>query len=111
MTPVFKDYIQQAGYFTSDLGSGLAAALGAGVVSALMSHPVDTCKTVVQGDMDRKKYPNGRTAARIIFKEKGIPKGFYLGGLPRMLRNCGAFFIVGMLREAAIRYKTETVGL
>lgn len=111
MTPVLKDYIQEAGYFTSDLGSGLSASLVAGIVSALMSHPVDTCKTVVQGDMDRSKYPNARTAASIINTEKGIPKGFYLGGLPRMLRNCGAFFVVGMLREAAIRYKTTSLGL
>lgn len=38
--------------------------------------------------------------------EKGVGS-LYLGGLPRMLRIIGAFFVVAALREAAINYKTE----
>ena len=34
-----------------------------------------------------------------------------MGGLPRLGRNCSAFFIVAMMREKCIDYKTASIGL
>jgi len=48
-------------------------------------------------------------AAAEIYKRAGIG-GFFLGGVARTIRVCGAFFIVSTLREKCLQYKSGVVG-
>ena len=70
-----------------------------------MSQPVDTAKTCIQADIEGKNYRSTIQALPKLFSDQGL-RGLYLGGLARTIRTCGAFFIVGTIREKVILRKT-----
>ena len=78
----------------------------AGTIAAMLTHPVDTAKTCIQGDLASATYKNARDALVKVYSEHGIG-GLYRGGAARTARICGAFFIVDNVREAAMKYKAE----
>merc|ERR1712012_746717 len=90
----------------SDVSSAIGSGIGAGIIAALLTHPADTAKTVVQADIGATKYPNARAAAMSYLRNKGL-RSLYYGGVPRTLRLSGACIIVSMIRELAIRNKTS----
>jgi len=89
-----------------EFASGLGGSIVAGVFAALLTHPADTSKTCMQADLECKKYPTARAAFFEHIRNKGIGS-LYKGGIARTTRLCGAFFIVSMLREKVIQYKTN----
>jgi hypothetical protein len=76
------------------------------VIANLASHPIDTAKTVIQADIQGKTYGGVFSTMKTLYTKNGL-SSLYLGGLPRVIRGCGAFFIVSSLREHCIRKKTE----
>ncbi|RLN45147.1 hypothetical protein BBJ29_007500 [Phytophthora kernoviae] len=74
--------------------------LAAGLVTVVVTQPVDTIKTVMQGEA--MTLPSGRapstlaTAGR-IYREGGLAR-FYRGIVPRGCRLIGAVFILGQSR-------------
>eukprot|EP00924_Labyrinthula_sp_SR-Ha-C_P007559 snap_masked-scaffold_110-processed-gene-0.4-mRNA-1 protein AED:0.06 eAED:0.06 QI:0/-1/0/1/-1/1/1/0/279 len=107
LAPVFtKEIMNMKGWENSFYLGSLSGAILAGVISNLLSHPVDTVKTLQQADMEKKKFRNSFISGKEVWKEEGI-KGFFKGGFARTVRGCGAFFVVSSLREQAIRNKTE----
>eukprot|EP00978_Attheya_sp_CCMP212_P031418 scaffold118654_cov45-Attheya_sp.AAC.2 len=87
-----------------------AAAFGgasvSGIVATILTHPIDTAKTVVQADMAGTKYQSMGTALPKLLLEGGI-QNMFKGVVPRMVRICGAFFICMSFREMAMDYKTS----
>ena len=86
-----------------------SAVLGsciAGVIANVLSHPVDTSKTLVQADVGGAEHRSARHAAVALFKKEGV-RAFYRGGLARTIRGIGAYFIVSSLREQCIVNKTD----
>lgn len=77
----------------------------AGVTASLVTHPVDTAKTVVQADLAGKSYSSAMQAIPKLYAEGGI-QAFYRGGAARCVRTVGAFIVVSSMREAMIQYKT-----
>ena len=51
--PVFGDKLQKEFGFSKAMGSFVGAA-GAGIIAASLSHPLDTIKTCMQGDVEQK---------------------------------------------------------
>jgi len=76
------------------VGASLASAL----VSCLASHPFDTVKTCMQGDIDKKKYTNTLGSFRTHFAEGGIA-AFYRGVQWRYLRQFLAIFLLDKVRS------------
>jgi len=110
MTPVSAKWIKENKLLEGDLACTLGGSVISGVVSAVLSHPFDTCKTIIQADVGGQKYSGAMDACRKLVQERGV-RALYLGGLPRMIRNIGAFFVVGILRDRVITWKTERQGL
>jgi hypothetical protein len=80
--------------------ASIAGCLAAGLVVVPLTQPVDTIKTVMQGEA--MKLPSGRgpgmlTTARRIYREGGLPR-FYRGIVARGCRLVGAVFILGQAR-------------
>ena len=77
----------------SGSASSVAGAIGGGVICATLSHPLDTIKTCLQGDIARAKYSTvGQTAGALWAEGGGPPAALGLGlshwthdpsGLPR----------------------------
>lgn len=110
LTPVFSGKFKTAKVFESDLLCTLGGSIASGIVASIFSHPVDTIKTIIQADMEGKKFANSRVVFTDLVKNRGITS-LYLGGGPRLIRNCGAFFIVAMIRNQVVEYKTKLEGL
>jgi len=82
---------------TNDKARVPAALLG-GLFGCYMTHPFDTIKTCMQGDIERKVYGNFIQTAKTINEESGFT-GFYRGATFRYGRMVCAVFIMDLLRE------------
>jgi len=105
-----KKIMSQPGWENSYYLSSVIASCVGGVVANMTSHPIDTCKTVVQADVKGEQYKSAISASAKLLQEQGL-RGLFLGGLARTIRTCGAFFIVSSLREQAILNKTNNGGM
>jgi len=105
LAPLFFDVMKKKNY--SDVSSYIGSGITAGTIAALLTHPADTAKTVVQADIAATQYPTARAAFLSFLRNKGI-RSLYNGGVPRTLRLSGACIIVASLRELAIRRKTTS---
>ena len=88
------------------MASAVLGASAAGVLANLASHPIDTAKTVIQADVTGEKYRGLVQSIAELYRSQGL-RGLYLGGLARTIRTCGAFFIVSVIREKCIQYKSK----
>ena len=103
LTPVFKELLEprfEEGSSAPFLGAGIAA----GVMSALMTHPVDTVKTIVQtrcmpGATVPEGVPTSVSGVTAEVWAKGGVAGFYSGVLPRSFRLITAVFILNMSKD------------
>lgn len=82
----------------SKFGASIAGACTAGTIAALLTHPVDTAKTMLQADAAGARFRSAAEAGAVAYATGGVG-ALYRGGLPRTLRLCGAFFVVGSLRD------------
>jgi hypothetical protein len=88
----------------------LATAAGAcisGILSAVVSHPFDTAKTCLQSEIIGQRYRNTLQTILLRFRIGGLTS-LYKGLAPRLIRNCGAFFVVNSVREMAIHLKMNS---
>lgn len=76
----------------------IPAALLGGLFACYLSHPVDTIKTCMQGDIERETYKSFTKTAAKIYSDSGIP-GFYRGATFRYGRMVCAVFIMDALKE------------
>lgn len=73
----------------SPTASVAAGSIISGVLCAAITHPFDTCKSIIQGDLAT----GGLSAtARSLYRENGI-QGFFLGYPARAAMICCCFFI------------------
>ncbi|KAG7381362.1 hypothetical protein PHYPSEUDO_006067 [Phytophthora pseudosyringae] len=80
--------------------ASIAGCVTAGLITVVATQPVDTVKTVMQGEA--MTLPSGRTPSSLataarIYREGGLPS-FYRGIAPRGCRLVGAVFILGQSR-------------
>ena len=70
--------------------AGVAAgSIASGVLCAALTHPFDTCKSIIQGDLEA----GGLTStARALYAENGL-RGFFRGYPARAAMICCCFFI------------------
>ena len=95
--PVLTDYLQkESGY--SPYASKAVGAIIAGVVGSTLSHPMDTIKTCMQGDVSRKIYPTVTTTCANLLREGGVAR-MSRGWTWRCGRMIGAVFIISETQE------------
>eukprot|EP00055_Hartaetosiga_balthica_P010274 m.43399 g.43399 ORF g.43399 m.43399 type:complete len:276 (-) comp7107_c0_seq3:508-1335(-) len=94
--PALVKKFQTEGYSRGQ--SAVAGAVIAGVVSSVISHPIDTIKTKMQRDVTGEVYKTIRQTAATIFKEGGL-SAFYLGAPWRVGRTVCAVFIIGQCKD------------
>jgi hypothetical protein len=76
----------------------IPAALLGGLFGCYMTHPFDTIKTCMQGDIEREIYGGFSATGKKIMAESGFT-GFYRGATFRYGRMVCAVFIMDLLRE------------
>jgi hypothetical protein len=79
--------------FDTQAKARVPAALLGGLFACYLTHPFDTIKTCMQGDIERLKFKGFLDSAKVVHGESGIP-GFYRGATFRYGRMVIA---VGMM--------------
>jgi solute carrier family 25 carnitine/acylcarnitine transporter 20/29 len=98
-TPIMQQKIRKK-YPELSPGTALAAgALASSCVGATLTHPVDTIKTCMQGDIGGRKYQNALHTARVLMDEHGVAKGLFKGLTWRISLITTTFFLVNSLRQ------------
>lgn len=72
--PVFIDKFKQRGWSTNQAKMG--GAICAGVMSASISHPMDTIKSCLQGDIEQKTYTSHSGTVKTLMAEGGVGRFF-----------------------------------
>jgi len=73
-------------------------AVGAGIVAASLSHPLDTIKTCMQGDVKQVTYGSTMQTFSTLYAEGG-PLRFFNGWIWRTSRMCCAIFLLGQVKS------------
>eukprot|EP00750_Incisomonas_marina_P017420 INCI20350.1.p1 GENE.INCI20350.1~~INCI20350.1.p1 ORF type:complete len:298 (-),score=42.14 INCI20350.1:99-920(-) len=97
--PVIGSYLRSSmpeTFDSDDKARVPASFLGAGLV-CYGSHPFDTAKTCMQGDIEQRKFKSMRATFATLYKESGIG-GFYRGVPWRFLRQAIAIFSMDKAR-------------
>eukprot|EP00483_Globobulimina_turgida_P006382 UN06392 len=97
MTPLLSRKISQNERFNA-LPTPLVqfgCSMSAGFVASGLSHPADTIKTCMQGDIQRNTYTRAMAGLKLIVKRDGFA-GLYRGFMWRYLRMGMTFFIFNL---------------
>ena len=97
MTPLLEQKISKNEAFASIPRPivQFGCSMTAGLVASGLSHPADTIKTCMQGDIQQKTYTRAISGLRLIINRDGI-QGLYRGFFWRYLRMGMTFFIFNL---------------
>ena len=95
--PMFSEYFKTKHNVEKNKSKILGAVFG-GIIAATLSHPMDTIKTCMQGDIERKNYTTLKDTTNKLIKENGW-KRFYNGWSWRTSRMICAIFLMNECRE------------
>ena len=84
--------------FTTNDTARVPAALLGGLFACYLTHPFDTIKTCMQGDIEREVFGTFTQTGSKIFSDSGIT-GFYRGATFRYGRMVCAVFIMDYMKE------------
>jgi len=85
-------------YAMGESQASVVGAVGGGVVASLLSHPLDTIKTCMQGDIQQAKFGSMMGTASALKAEGGVG-AFYRGAGWRTSRLICLVFIIGQIKE------------
>lgn len=77
----------------------MAGAVIGSVSVGTLTHPMDTIKTCMQGDVAQQKYTNIRDTARTLCKEYGVARGLFKGLAWRVGMITTTFFLVNKFKD------------
>ncbi|KAJ8604972.1 hypothetical protein CTAYLR_006904 [Chrysophaeum taylorii] len=97
MCPVFLKELEDKG--VSHSAAKVLAPIGAGVIAATVSHPMDTIKSCVQGDLEYSKFKSMLQTAQTLHAENGITRFFTGWGF----RTSRMILAVAIMNECKIR--------
>merc|ERR1711937_714921 len=98
MCPIMQHELQERAGLNKDVALA-AGALSASFAGATLSHPVDTVKTCMQGDVGRKKFGNCFHSGSIVIRESGVAAGLFRGLVWRIGLISTTFFFVNRFKE------------
>eukprot|EP00961_Rhodomonas_salina_P200943 2710813-Rhodomonas_salina.1 len=96
-TPVMQRELIERFKMDPSVGLAVGSLLGA-FFSATVTHPMDTIKTCMQGDVEQKKYTNIRGTGASLVQENGV-KGLFKGLSWRIALIATTFFLVNKFKE------------
>ncbi len=86
-----------------DKHSALAAgALVGSFFAATLTHPMDTIKTCMQGDLGREKYTNVLGTGSKLASEYGVARGLFKGLIFRITLITTTFFLVNQWKQTLL---------
>merc|ERR1711934_360158 len=75
------------------------ASLSAALIACTISHPFDTIKTCMQGDIRGENYKSVTHTSKKLIEESGVRAGLFKGLGLRSLLVATTFFLVNQIKE------------
>ena len=101
ITPATQTELMKQGH--SQSAAGLYASVIGGVTCAFFSHPLDVCKTCMQGDLERKTYKTTSETFHRLMAEGGTRR-LFSGLFWRSFNIVGTIYIANEVRIRANRF-------
>lgn len=98
LAPVLRARLRETMPDANEEALRVPAALGGAAICGLLSHPFDTVKTCMQGDIERSVYGTTRQTVSTIWA-KGGAAAMYRGIEFRFLRQAWQVWVLDLLRE------------
>lgn len=98
MAPVIRTKLAEVAPEANKEGLRIVAAVGGAAVCGALSHPFDTVKTCMQGDVEQATYRSMRHSFRTIFGAGGVA-ALYRGIEFRFLRQVWQVWVLDLMRE------------
>lgn len=98
LTPLFKDILVRD-FDMEPLAALSASALASSFVAATATHPLDTIKTCLQGDIGGKTYRSVTSTGSLLVQRDGVVQGLFRGLTWRIGLIGTTFFLVNALKE------------
>ncbi len=93
ITPVLSRYLNEV-HNVKETTAKIYASVVAGLIAAPLSHPLDTMKTGMQGDVQRTKYGSTMETYRRMYDKEGGPRRFFNGLFFRAFRMVLGIYII-----------------
>ena len=98
VTPTIQAELKSRFQLDGNIALGVGALSGS-FFSATITHPMDTIKTCMQGDLHQEKYTNIRETGALLTKEYGVRGGLFKGLAWRIGLITTTFFLVNKIKE------------
>jgi len=98
-TPSIQRKLGESGTIANPDTALAAGALIGAFASATLTHPLDTIKTCLQGDLERKKYTGVIGTGKNLAAEYGVVQGLFKGLSFRIGLIATTFFFVNKFKE------------
>jgi hypothetical protein len=97
LAPSISRELQQRFGMSESHGS-IFGPIGAGLIASTLSHPLDTAKTCMQGDLGRETYGGVVATLRTLYNQGGMGR-IFLGWGWRTGRMMGSFFVLAECKK------------
>jgi hypothetical protein len=97
--PATQKYIREHATTVSPQVAQAAGTVSTGLLCGLITQPMDTAKTCMQGDIERKKYGGTLETMRKLLAEYGSVRALYRGYLWRSANIIADFFLLDALSQ------------
>jgi len=97
VAPVIQNYLVEK-HEINTVPAGMAGALAGALFAATVTHPLDTTKTCMQGDIEQSTYKGMTSTMKAIYQEKGIRRMFN-GWSWRCGRMVCAMFWINLIKD------------
>lgn len=75
VTPLMQAWLEQEHGQSAGMASFNASIVG-GLLASIPSHPADVIKTIMQGDLQQRRYSSASSTMRLMFKQGGVSRFF-----------------------------------
>jgi len=99
LTPEIQRELKESYGMDDKVALSVGSLVGA-VFAAVITHPIDTIKTCMQGDVERKKYTNILSTGQNLCREYGVRKGLFRALSWRTGQIFSSFVLVNLFKQS-----------
>eukprot|EP00465_Bigelowiella_longifila_P005399 CAMPEP_0185252592 /NCGR_PEP_ID=MMETSP1359-20130426/1637_1 /TAXON_ID=552665 /ORGANISM="Bigelowiella longifila, Strain CCMP242" /LENGTH=124 /DNA_ID=CAMNT_0027834801 /DNA_START=377 /DNA_END=751 /DNA_ORIENTATION=- len=97
VTPVIREFLQKSFPSWNEEGCRAIGSVCGGLFACYLSHPCDTIKTCIQGDIEGAKFKTHSSTVSTLLSEGGL-SSLYRGAPWRLFRQIVGIFVLDKAR-------------
>lgn len=101
ITPLIQQNLVEKSGMESNTALAIGALTGA-LFAGTITHPMDTIKTCMQGDLGQIKYKGIADTGRLLMEEYGVMQGLFKGLFFRVCLISTTFFLVNTFKQKTV---------